>query len=64
MAKYRLEVEVIEKGWPSPAAIRLRKFLKVALRGYGIKCKGIEKDDGDSGEVRDKEQVDIDNRVP
>lgn len=56
MAKYRLEVEVQEKGWRSPGIIRLRKFLKTALRGYGIRCDKIEEgssDDRDTGAVQD-----------
>lgn len=36
MARFRLEVEVAEKGWRTPGIVRLRKFLKSALRAYGI----------------------------
>ena len=34
-------------GWPTPAIIRLRRFLKAALRSWGLRCTECrEHDDG------------------
>lgn len=64
MVKYRLEVEVQEKGWPSNGIARLRRWLKSGLRGYGVVCKGIVEDGNDRSVSDEAKPVDIDNRVP
>ena len=63
MTRYRLVVEVQEKGWPSGGIARLRLWLKGGLRGYGIVCKEIEgvSDERNSSEIRDEKPLDIDN---
>jgi hypothetical protein len=35
--RYRLDLEALPS-WGAPAVIRLRRFLKAALRAYGLKC--------------------------
>ena len=55
MTRYRLEVEVIEKGWSANGMARLRRWLKSGLRGYGVVCKEISEDDRDSREIPDRE---------
>ncbi len=37
---WRIDVRAVGPG--PPVAIRLRKFLKLALRGYGLRCVGVE----------------------
>lgn len=61
MTRYRLEVEVVEKGWSSNGIARLRRWLKSGLRGYGVVCKEIVEDERSSREIRDEKPVDIDN---
>ena len=35
--RYRLDLEALPDGG-APAAIRLKRFLKMALRAYGLRC--------------------------
>ena len=40
--RYTITVRTEPGPWRTPAIVRLRHFLKAALRAYGLRCVGIK----------------------
>ena len=48
--RFALVLQAVPDPGGAPAIIRLRRFLKMALRSYGLRCVRCERAEGHNGE--------------